>query len=88
MITGRHVNCPLCKEKQFINAEDKIEKYVVVNLSILNKAQIGEENKEVSRYSVGKDESNGLNIDIPKGFKCRKHKLPVHSYVKSNNALM
>ena len=82
MISGNKIKCPLCKEKQYIHSKENIEQYVVVNLSILNKSQLKEELKEHSRYSISKDQSNGLNIEIPKGFKCLKHKLPVHSYVK------
>ncbi|CAI2362662.1 unnamed protein product [Moneuplotes crassus] len=89
MVSGRNIQCPLCKEKQFVDSVETVENHVVVNLSILNKYRNrNEEQKDPSRYSISKDPSHGLNIEIPNGFKCRKHKLPVHSYVKSNSALM
>lgn len=83
------IPCALCKQKHAGIQPDKIKEKLPINLSILNK--IDRElsmDDPVSRFSISKDQQDGLNIDIPEGFKCSQHNKIVHSYVTTNNVLL
>lgn len=89
LVDNSHVKCPICKQTHFVSSVDRIKEFVVVNLSIITKAEM-EESKQMpdSRYSISQDQRNGLNVELPYGFKWSKHRKLVHSYVNSNNTLM
>ena len=83
------IKCALWKQKHKVSSTDKLHEKLVVNLSILNKIEFEEEKKEpCNRYSISVDQEDGLNVEIPLGFKCTRHNKIVHSYVVTNNVLM
>lgn len=86
------IQCPTCMEEHKFNINEDIDKQVATNHSLLQKLRQNREHKN-DNHQLGNmrdddHEDENFNIELEPNAMCSKHSKPIHSYVKSNKALL
>ena len=87
------VQWPTCMQEHTFNSLQEMEQKVATNYSLIHKRPAqGGSSKDISNNldNVENEEfdNENFNVEIEPHAKCPKHGSPIHSYVKSNKALL